>query len=113
MHEAVAKKCLILAGDPGIGESIATILEHCRWQTNVVRSDLQAYNSIKHERYDTVIADIDNADLGGQALLAFCHHRYPNIDTYAIARPDDEYGMDLARKAGGCRGFYHLYGQSP
>lgn len=102
-------KCLILAGDTCIGETIATILSHCGWQTKVVHRDLQAYDSIRDGQYDTVIADIDTDDLGGQAVLVFCRHRFPKITTYAIARPDDADGKAMAREAGGCRGYYHLY----
>ena len=103
------QKCLILAGDASLGQQIATLLENCRWQTSVVGSDGQAYERIQDERFDTVIADIDTADLGGLAVLAFCHHSYPAIATYAIARYDDEDGKRLAREAGGCRGYFHLY----
>ena len=113
MHRTPPQKCLILAGDAGIADQIASMLEICRWQTNVVHSDLLAYDHIQEESFDTVIADIDTADLGGLAVLAFCHHRYPQIATYAIARPDDEYGKRMAREAGGCRGYFHLYDREP
>jgi DNA-binding NtrC family response regulator len=103
------QKCLILAGDAGIGKTIATILGHCRWQTKVVNSALQAYDCINNGCYDTVIADIDSSGIGGHAVLAFCYHRFPKIATYAIARPEDEDGKAKARETGGCLGYYHLY----
>jgi DNA-binding NtrC family response regulator len=107
------QKCLILVGDAGIGHKIASMLENCRWQTNVVYSDLHAYDSIKNNHFNTVIADVDTADLGGQDLLAFCHRHYPRIATYAIVRPDDELGKQMAHEAGGCRGYFHLYEREP
>lgn len=109
MRRAPTQKCLILAGNNGIGNQIAFLLQQCRWQTNIVHSDQHAYDCLESDKFDTVIADIDAADLGGLAVLAFCHQQYPAIATYAIARSDDEYGKKMASEAGGCRGFVHLY----
>jgi DNA-binding NtrC family response regulator len=104
-----AMTCLILVGDAGIGRQIAGLMERCRWQAKVVQSDRLAYECLLEHDVCTVVADIDTADLGGLALLAFCHRRHPDIMTYAIARPGDEYGQRMAREAGGCRGFFGLY----
>lgn len=109
MRVTPRQKCLILAGDTGIGQQIASLLESCRWQASVVGSDRQAYERIQDEHFNTIIADIDTADLGGLDVLAFCHQSYPAIATYAIARHDDEHGKRLARETGGCRGYFHLY----
>jgi DNA-binding response OmpR family regulator len=108
MHERAKKKCLILAGNVSIGYQIASLLENHGWHTHVVHSDLQAYDGILANGIDAVVADIDAADLGGLAVLAFCHHRHPAITTYAITQPDDEYGKKMARDAGGCEGYFYL-----
>lgn len=109
MRGTLRHKCLIVAGDAGLGQQIASLLENCRWQTRVVGCDRQAYDRIQDEHFDTVIVDIDSNGLGGQDVLAFCYQRFPAIATYAIARHDDEHGKRLAREAGGCRGYFHLY----
>lgn len=109
MRGTPRQKCLILAGDAGVGQQIASLLENCRWQARVVGSDRHAYARIEDEYFDTVIADIDTTDLGGLAVLAFCYQRFPAIATYAIARHDDEHGKRLARETAGCRGYFHLY----
>jgi DNA-binding response OmpR family regulator len=106
--EVYHKKSLILTANVSIGYQAASLLENHGWHTNVVHSDLQAYDSILTKGIDAVVADIDAADLGGLAVLAFCHHRYPAIATYAITQPDDEYGKKMARDAGGCQGYFYL-----
>lgn len=112
MGNPPAKTCLILAGDAGIGQQIAVLMAQCRWQTKVVQSDVLAYDCLLEHEVGTVVADIDTASLGGLALLAFCHRRHPEIMTYAIARPEDEHGKRMARDAGGCRGYFCLYGRA-
>jgi CheY-like chemotaxis protein len=108
MRRGPPKTCLILSGNVSIGHQIASLMEHHAWQTNVVHSNLQAYDYITNENVDIVVADIDAVDLGGLALLAFCHRRYPAIIPYAIAQANDEYGKKMARDAGGCQGYFYL-----
>ena len=102
------RKCLILSGNVSIGYQAASLLENHECQTHVVHSDQEAYDCIKMDHIDTVVADIDAVDLGGLAVLAFCHHHFPAITTYAIAQTDDEYGKRMARDAGGCDGYFYL-----
>ena len=109
MSALPAMTCLILVGDAGIGRQIAGLMECCRWQAKVVQSDIHAYDCLLEHDVGTVVADIDTANLGGLALLAFCHRRRPDIITYAIARPEDAYGQRMAREAGGCQGYFHLH----
>lgn len=108
MYEESQKKCLILAENVSIGYQAASLLENHGWHTRVVHSNLQAYDSILTDAIDAVVADIDAVNLGGLAMLAFCHRRYPAIITYAITQPDDEYGKRMARDAGGCEGYFYL-----
>jgi DNA-binding NtrC family response regulator len=108
MRRESPKTCLILSGNVGIGYQVASLLEHHGWQTNVVHSSLRAYDCIQTDNLDTMIADIDTADLGGLAVLAFCHHRNPAITSYAIVQADDEYKKKMARDAAGCRGYFYL-----
>jgi DNA-binding NtrC family response regulator len=113
MGSPPVKTCLILVGDAEIGRQIAAMMERCRWLTKIVQSDGLAYDCLLEHDVGTVVADIDTDNLGGLALLAFCHRRHPDIMTYAIARPDDEYGKRMAREAGGCLGYFSLYERSP
>lgn len=101
-------RCLIMAGSPIIGHQIASLVAALGWQTDVVHDDIQARDHILTEAIDIVIADIDTVDLGGLAILAFCHHRYPALVTYAIAHAEDEYGKKMGRDAGGCQGYFYL-----
>ncbi|MFN2105624.1 MAG: DNA-binding response regulator [Candidatus Promineifilaceae bacterium] len=101
-------KCLVLSGNVSIGYQAASLLENHGWQTHVVHSDHEAYDCINADHIDAVVADIDAVDLGGLAVLAFCHRRYPAITTYAIAQTENEYGKRMARDAGGCDGYFYL-----
>lgn len=101
-------KCLIMSGNVGIGHQIASLMKSLGWRADVVHNDLQARDHILCSSIDVVIADIDTVDLGGLAILAFCHHRYPAVITYAIAQADDDYGKRAARDAGGCQGYFYL-----
>jgi len=108
MTNPTRKKCLILVEDTGTGNQITSLLEPYGWRMHVVHSDKHAYDLMLQESMDVVIADIDAVDLGGLAMLAYCHHQDPSIITYAIAPIDDGYRKKLARDLGGCRGFFYL-----
>jgi len=101
-------KCLVLTGNTAIGDELSTLLGKRGWSVHVVHSDSQAYCSILKEKMDVVIADIDAVDLGGLAVMAYCHHHYPSITTYAIAPLEDAQRKKLARDLGGCKGFFYL-----
>jgi len=75
---------------------------------HVVHSDMEAYEHLQKGLVTTVIADIDSIDLGGLAVLSYCHHNYPAIKSYAITLFEDGYRKKLARELGGCSGFFHL-----
>jgi len=102
------KNCLILTGNTAVGGQLSTLLGKCGWNIQVVHSDSQAYSSILNEKMDIVIADIDAVDLGGLAMMTFCHHHYPSITTYAIAPMEDAQRKKLAHELGGCKGFFYL-----
>jgi len=108
MTRMTRKKCLILAEDGCTGNQIASLLEAYGWPVHVVHSDKQAYDRMLQESMDIVIADIDAVNLGGLAVLAYCHHHDPSTITYAIAPVEDGYRKKLARDLGGCRGFFYL-----
>lgn len=108
MAAMARKKCLILTGNTCIGYQIATQLERCGWRVRVTHSDVNAYDRILREHMDVVVADIDTEDLGGLAILAYCHRHDPSISTCAVTAADDAYRNKLARDIGGCRGFFYL-----
>lgn len=108
VRQQPSRRCLVLSGNVSVGYQAASLLENQGWHTSVVHSPVQAYDHILTDSFGAVVADIDTADLGGMAVLAFCHHRYPAIITYAIAQADDEYGKKMAREAGGCQGYFYL-----
>ena len=103
-----SSKCLIMSGNAGIGHQIASLVESLGWHAEVVHSDLQARDRIVSSFIDVVIADVDAVDLGGLAILAFCHHRYPAVITYAIAQADDVHEELSGLDAGGCQGYFYL-----
>lgn len=108
MSEEASPTCLIMSGSAGIGHQIALLVKGLGWSAEVVRSDLQARERIESSSIDVVIADIDAIDLGGLAILAFCHHRYPAVITYAIAQADDVDGELSGCDASGCQGYFYL-----
>lgn len=106
--DKASTRSLILIGNNNVGGQMASLLQGVGWQVDVVHNDLQAHDRILSERFDVVIADIDAVELGGLPILAFCHHRYPAVITYAIAQANDGYGKKMGRDAGGCQGFFYL-----
>jgi len=102
------KKYLILAADAVTGNQIAALLEESDWCVYLVHSDKQAYQRVLHDHMDLVIADIDAVDLGGLAVLIYCHHHEPAVATVAITPVNDDYRKKLARELGGCSGFFYL-----
>lgn len=101
-------RSLILIGDSNIGYQMASLLKGVGWQVDVVHNDLQARDRIVSKSFDIVIADIDTIELGGLPILAFCHHRYPAVITYAIAQANDAFAKKMGRDAAGCQGFFYL-----
>lgn len=108
MVDNPSTRALILIGDSNISYQMTSLLKAVGWQVDVVHNDLQARGRIMNKHFDIVIADIDAVELGGLSILAFCHHRYPSIITYAIAQDDDAFGKKMGRDAGGCQGFFYL-----
>jgi len=106
------KECLIIAEDICIGYQIESQLGHRGWRVRIVQNDMEAYERITQEFVGVVIADIDGVNLGGLAILAYCHQHTPSITTYAIAPTNDPYRKKLARDIGGCRGFFYLLSNS-
>lgn len=100
---------LILSDNVIIGHQVASLLRHAYgWQMQVMHRDKQAYGLILQGNMDVVIADIDAADLGGLAVLAYARHHWTSIMTYGITESRDPYLKRLARDMGGCQGFFHL-----
>lgn len=104
------KNCLIVVEDARVGDQLVSLLtsQYPGWRIHVVQSDRMAYERLMAAVPDVIIADIDAVNLGGLALLAYCHHRDPSIATYAIAPANDGYRKKLARDLAGCRGFFYL-----
>jgi len=102
------RRCLILAADAVTGNQIAALLDVSDWCVQLVHSDKRAYERMLQANMDLVIADIDAVDLGGLALLVYCHHHDHSATTYAIAPVNDGYRKKLACALGGCRGFFYL-----
>ena len=102
------KKCLILTADTCLADQIAMQLENHVWSLHIVHDDKSTYTRIAKDGMHIVIADIDTVDLGGLAVLAYCHQQYPSIQTYAITPVDDDHRKGLARDLGGCQGFFYL-----
>ena len=73
-----------------------------------MHDDKSTYTRIAEGGMHIVIADIDAVNLGGLAVLAYCHQQYPSIATYAITPIDDDHRKGLARDLGGCQGFFYL-----
>lgn len=102
-------KGLILSANVIVGHQLASLLRHAYgWQMQVIHRDKQAYGLILQGHMDVVIADIDAADLGGLAVLAYARHHWASIMTYGITESRDAYLKRLARDMGGCQGFFHI-----
>lgn len=99
---------MILTGNARTGDQIAMLLTSYGWHISLVHSDHDAYARMLQENVDIVIADIDAVDLGGLAVLAYCHHHDRSIATYAVTPIDDGYRKKLARDLCGCRGYFYL-----
>lgn len=108
MRRVPPKRCLILSSDDSTGNQIASMLKGYGWQIHVVHSDKQAYERMQKEPLDVVIADIDAINLGGLAVLTYCHHQDQSLRIYAIAPRDDGYRKKIARDLAGCAGFFYL-----
>ena len=101
---------LILSDNVIIGHQVASLLRTTYgWQMQVMHRDKQAYGLILQGNMDVVIADIDAADLGGLAVLAYARHHWASIMTYGITESrGDAYMKRLAREMGGCQGFFYV-----
>jgi hypothetical protein len=73
----------------------------------VLQQDKLACDLVLQGRVDAVIADIDEVDLGGLAVLAYAKHHCPTVMTYAITEDRNPYIKRLALELAGCLGFIH------
>ncbi|HXH72467.1 MAG TPA: DNA-binding response regulator [Mariprofundaceae bacterium] len=108
MSSVASKLCLILVDNVGLGHQVATLLKQSDWQTHVVYRDYEAYGLILRGEAFGVVADIDAPNLGGLAVLAYCHHHYPSIVTYAITESEGNETGKLAQQVAGCKGYFYL-----
>lgn len=99
---------LILSANIIIGYQIASLLGACGWRMQVVHTDKQAYALILQGNAEIVVADIDTSGLGGMAALVYCKQHRPAITTFGLTRGTYSYLEGLARKMGGCEGFFYL-----
>jgi len=100
--------CLILAGNEEVGRRIAEHLQTHNCQPHIVTDDKSAYAHLHKGRTQVVIADIDTEDLGGLALLIFCHQQHASIATYGISSVEGSHHKELAISLAGCRDFFYL-----
>jgi len=107
MSEDIRGLVLILTGNEIIGDQIASLLDAQGQQTQVVRSDVQAYNMILTGTVQAIVADIDDVSLGGLSVLALCKHHDPSITSYAVCRDGNSKAMRLARGLN-CAGYFYL-----
>jgi len=107
MSEDIRGLVLILTGNEIIGDQIASLLNAQGQQTQVVRSDVQAYNMILTGTVQAIVADIDDVSLGGLSVLALCKHHDPSITSYAICRDGNSKAMRIARGLN-CAGYFYL-----
>jgi len=107
MSEDIRGLVLILTGNEIIGDQIASLLDAQGQQTQVVRSDVQAYNMILTGTVQAIVADIDDVSLGGLSVLALCKHHDPSITSYAICRDGNSKAMRIARGLN-CAGYFYL-----
>jgi len=107
MSEDIRGLVLILTGNEIIGEQIASLLDAHDRRTQVVRSDVQAYNMILTGTVHAIVADIDDVSLNGLSVLALCKHHDPSITSYAICRDGNSKAMRLARGLN-CAGYFYL-----
>lgn len=108
IRQSLPRHGLVLAQNISVGYQVSTLLEKNGWQIRVAHNDDEAYGIIQYEKNHAVIADINTSGLGGLAVLSYCHHRHPAIDTFAITRFDNDYAKMLAHDAGGCLGYFYL-----
>ena len=106
------KKGLIVAQNVVIGYQLATLFRQRGWEMLVVHRDYAAYEVILREKIQAVVADIDSPNLGGLAVLTYCHHHYPSIDTYAVLQHENGELKKLAKAVAGCRDFFYLEDKS-
>jgi len=107
LFEDIRGLVLILTENVIIGNQITSLLDVHDRQTQIVRSDVQAYNIILQGIVGAVVADIDDVSLGGLSVLALCKHHKPSITTYAICRDGNSKPMHLARSLS-CAGYFYL-----
>jgi len=107
MSEDIRGLILILTGNVIIGNQVASLLNAHSRQTQVIHSDVQAYNIILTGTVHAIVADIDDVSLGGLSVLALCKHHNPSITTYAICRDGNSKPMHLARSLS-CAGYFYL-----
>jgi len=104
---------LILTESVIVGSQIASLLNACGWRTQVIHSDIQAYNIMVQEKVDAVIADIDDAAPGGLAVLVLCRHHSPPITSYAVCKDGNSPSMQPALGLD-CSGYFYLkQGKAP
>ncbi|TLS66682.1 DNA-binding response regulator [Mariprofundus erugo] len=102
------RKCLVLVDDTASGDLVTSLLHRYGWRMQLVCEDREAYEHMLRRQFDVVVADIDAIDLGGLALLAYCHQNVPEMTTYALAQGDDPERKRLARELCGCQGFLYF-----
>jgi hypothetical protein len=108
-----AARGLVLSGNVILGHQVATLFASTYgWRMQVLQQDKQACDLILQGSVDAVVADIDEVDLGGLAVLAYAKHHWPTIMTYAITEDRNPYLKRLALELGGCLGFiYRIKGR--
>lgn len=105
---------LILSDNMIAGYQVAHLLSSAYgWNMQVLRRDKQAYFSISEGHIQVVVADIDRAELGGLAVLAYTKRHWPSVTAYAITRNEDAYIKQLAQDMGGCQAFFYLTKHKP
>jgi len=104
--------CLILTSDISIGHQIADLIGWHWGQPQQAHDEVAAYSGIIKGKTNVIIADIDAVELGGLALLSYCHHQHPHITTFAITSYHDGLRKRQARELGGCKGFFYLEDES-
>lgn len=107
--DGIAKQGLVLTGNVCIGYQLSSLFRRHGWTMQVVHSDVAAFSAIlQRNNVEVVVADIGTPDLGGLAVLAYCHQNLPSITTLGVMRSEDEHLKKLAHLAGGCRDFFYL-----
>lgn len=107
------RRCLVLVGDLASGDLVVSLLNRYGCRHQLVCDDRHAYEQMLRHQFDVVVADIDAVDLGGLALLAYCHQNVPEMTTYALAQGEDYERKRLARELCGCQGFLSFQNGGP